>query len=93
MKVCTLRKQHFIFPPLGISFLAPRVAKWRYTRGTRLLADSLNKSAEKQRNVESDRNVRNAEEDDEEGYEIPDEIEDVLEVLFRGNDSNSYSQT
>ena len=29
--------------------------------------------------------MRNAEEDDEEGYEIPDEIEDVLEVLFRGN--------
>ena len=37
-----------------------------------------------------ERNARNAEEDEEEGYEIPDEIEDVLEVLFRGNDKMKF---
>jgi hypothetical protein len=77
-------------PSPGISFLAPRVAKWRYTRGTRLLADSLGKGGEQQgaqKPVENGKNLKNVgsvEEEDEEGYEIPDEIEDVLEVLFRG---------
>ena len=34
--------------------------------------------------MENGKNLKNVEEEDEEGYEIPDEIEDVLEVLFRG---------
>ena len=63
----------------GLSFLAPRVAKWRYTRGTRLLADSFSKG--EQRN--GGEKVRSTEEE-EEDYDIPDEIEDVLEILFRG---------
>ncbi|XP_063682976.1 tubulin-specific chaperone D-like isoform X2 [Bolinopsis microptera] len=74
---------------IGISFLAPRVAKWRYTRGTRLLADSLGKGSdekEKEKEKEKVEDVKDPEneDEDEEGYEIPDEIEEVLEVLFRG---------
>ena len=68
--------------------MAPRVAKWRYTRGTRLLADSLGKSSDEKEIEKKVEDVKDpedeVEDDDEEGYEIPDEIEEVLEVLFRG---------
>ena len=64
------------------------MAKWRYTRGTRLLADSLGKSTDEKEIEKKVEDVKDPEDevmdDDEEGYEIPDEIEEVLEVLFRG---------
>ena len=67
--------------------MSPKIAKWRYKRGTRILADSFGKNVPQ--NGFSDNNVNT--EDKEEEYEIPDEIEDVLEILFRGSDRNFNS--
>ena len=63
--------------------MIPRVAKWRYKRGTRILADSFgNINGNINTNVADDNDKKDIQEEEEE-YDIPDEIEDVLDVLFR----------
>ncbi|XP_057570643.1 tubulin-specific chaperone D isoform X2 [Hippopotamus amphibius kiboko] len=65
---------------LGLTFLKPRVAKWRYQRGCRSLAASL------QLCVQSPREPRmQAETPDSDGEDdVPEEVESVIEQLLVG---------
>nr|XP_048673318.1 tubulin-specific chaperone D isoform X5 [Caretta caretta] len=68
---------------LGLTFLKPKVAKWRYQRGCRSLAANLQFSAQ----VPVAQNVGIAAvdaADDEEEYDIPGEVENVIEQLLIG---------
>ena len=61
---------------IGLVFLKPRVAPWRYQRGSRSLVDNL-KKASISSNTET-----NEEEQEEE--EIAGEIEDVVQQMLDG---------
>ena len=70
---------------LGLVYLPPRVATWRYDRGKRLLA--LNVAADTAAAAAAgghtaDAAASLAEEPEE--YEIPDALEDILEALLTG---------
>lgn len=66
---------------LGLTFLKNRVAAWRYQRGSRSLADNLSTPFDKNN---SQQFVGVAKDDEDEEYDIPDEIEDVIEHLLGG---------
>ncbi|NWX27676.1 TBCD protein, partial [Notiomystis cincta] len=70
---------------LGLTFVKPKVAKWRYQRGCRSLAANLQAQGASVQNQK--REVAAAEgpdDDDEEEYDIPGEIENVVEQLLIG---------
>ncbi|KAH3872506.1 hypothetical protein DPMN_035722 [Dreissena polymorpha] len=70
---------------IGLTFLKSRVAKWRYQRGSRSLADNLqlSKEAVQQRQAVSSTGPQQPGEDDEdEEFDIPDDIENVIELLL-----------
>ncbi|KAF4073649.1 hypothetical protein AMELA_G00245720 [Ameiurus melas] len=67
---------------LGLTFLKPRLASWRYQRGSRSLAVNLGQlgSAGKVPDVKPDLGSMGSEED----YDIPEEVENVIEQLLMG---------
>lgn len=65
---------------LGLTFLKAKVATWRYQRGSRSLALNLEKDREVK---QDDHNVG-----DEDGYDVPDDMEEVIEQLLCGLRSN-----
>uniref|UniRef100_A0AAZ3SCC3 Tubulin-specific chaperone D n=1 Tax=Oncorhynchus tshawytscha TaxID=74940 RepID=A0AAZ3SCC3_ONCTS len=67
---------------LGLTFLKPRLAKWRYQRGSRSLAAnlSLSQSGSTVKAVSPDMETQSQEED----YDIPEEVENVIEQLLGG---------
>lgn len=67
---------------LGLTFLKPRLARWRYQRGSRSLAVNLGQSASagKVPDVKPDLGSISSEED----YDIPEEVENVIEQLLMG---------
>ncbi|CAJ1075190.1 tubulin-specific chaperone D [Xyrichtys novacula] len=67
---------------LGLTFLKPRLAAWRYQRGSRSLAAnlSMSQSAAATAAVTPDVETREQEED----YDIPEEVETVIEHLLVG---------
>ncbi|NWW17719.1 TBCD protein, partial [Falcunculus frontatus] len=67
---------------LGLTFVKPKVAKWRYQRGCRSLAANL--QAQGAAVLNQKREVAAAEADDDEEYDIPGEIENVVEQLLVG---------
>ncbi|XP_062448054.1 tubulin-specific chaperone D isoform X2 [Rhea pennata] len=66
---------------LGLTFVKPKVAKWRYQRGCRSLAASLQAQGSV---VQNQKTTVAVEADDEEEYDIPTEIENVVEQLLVG---------
>merc|ERR1719229_405311 len=62
---------------LGMIFLKAKLASWRYQRGSRSLALNLNPAQEEVNSVKQDG------EDDAE-YDVPDEVEEVIEELLSG---------
>ncbi|XP_071444104.1 tubulin-specific chaperone D [Hetaerina americana] len=62
---------------IGLTFLKPRVATWRYQRGNRSLAANLDRTAGLQSPSSED-----CDQDDD--VEVPSEIEDVVEELVGG---------
>ncbi|CAH3037220.1 unnamed protein product [Porites lobata] len=62
---------------LGLTFLKPRVASWRYQRGSRSLMYNLENPFSQQQVVA--KHVSSEEE-----YDIPEELEDVIEKLLSG---------
>ncbi|XP_053566294.1 tubulin-specific chaperone D [Bombina bombina] len=63
---------------LGLTFLKTKVAKWRYQRGSRSLAANLMQQS-------SDRpDIKLSAEEEEEEYDIPEDIENVVEQLLVG---------
>ncbi|NXU08025.1 TBCD protein, partial [Pardalotus punctatus] len=67
---------------LGLTFVKPKVAKWRYQRGCRSLAANLQAQGAAVQNQK--REVAADEADDDEEYDIPGEIENVVEQLLVG---------
>ncbi|PKU33648.1 tubulin-specific chaperone hypothetical protein [Limosa lapponica baueri] len=67
---------------LGMTFVKPKVAKWRYQRGCRSLAANLQAPGSVVQNQMM--TVAANEADDEEEYDIPAEIENVVEQLLVG---------
>ncbi|XP_063705548.1 tubulin-specific chaperone D [Culicoides brevitarsis] len=72
-----------IIQRLGLVFLPPKVAVWRYQRGTRSLAMNLDKGGDAS-SLPMEEGVGVAAGDDDENFTVPDEIEDVIEELLQG---------
>ncbi|XP_023684982.2 tubulin-specific chaperone D [Paramormyrops kingsleyae] len=70
---------------LGLTLLKPRLAKWRYQRGSRSLAANLSQPAKPGGLVTPSLGRPDLEEEaQEEDYDIPEEIENVIEQLLVG---------
>ncbi|XP_056642378.1 tubulin-specific chaperone D [Diorhabda sublineata] len=70
-----------IIQRIGLTFLAPRIATWRYKRGNRSLAANLSSGDS---TVSSTSNHIEEEIDVEDTIEVPDEIEEVIDQLIQG---------
>lgn len=66
---------------VGLCFLKPKLAPWRYQRGNRSLHDNL-KQTSVQSNTNTTHAIDNADEDSED--EIPDCMEMVIDILLNG---------
>jgi hypothetical protein len=64
---------------LGLTFIKVRVASWRYQRGNRSLALNLGAAADQAQAMSSPDGDA-----DEGGYDVPDEIEEVIHELLCG---------
>ncbi|XP_015501098.1 tubulin-specific chaperone D [Parus major] len=69
---------------LGLTFVKPKVAKWRYQRGRRSLAANLQAQGAAVQNQKREVAADEAGDDDDEEYDIPGEIENVVEQLLVG---------
>ena len=82
---------------VGLQYLPPRVAKWRYQRGQRSLLDNMNSAAASSSTAATEVQVQDIEleekekddeeeedEEDEDEEEVPEETDDVIEVLLKG---------
>uniref|UniRef100_A0A3Q1BTK8 Tubulin-specific chaperone D n=1 Tax=Amphiprion ocellaris TaxID=80972 RepID=A0A3Q1BTK8_AMPOC len=67
---------------LGLTFLKPRLAAWRYQRGSRSLAANLSMSQSAAASAAVTPEVETQEQ--EEDYDIPEEVETVIEHLLVG---------
>ncbi|KAJ8384710.1 hypothetical protein AAFF_G00199160 [Aldrovandia affinis] len=67
---------------LGLTFLKPRLAKWRYQRGSRSLATNLTQSSRAEEPAEPPPDAEAPGQDED--YDIPEEIENVIEQLLGG---------
>uniref|UniRef100_A0A669D9J0 Tubulin-specific chaperone D n=1 Tax=Oreochromis niloticus TaxID=8128 RepID=A0A669D9J0_ORENI len=67
---------------LGLTFLKPRLAAWRYQRGSRSLAANLSMSQSAAASTGATSEVETKEQ--EEDYDIPEEVETVIEHLLLG---------
>ena len=63
---------------IGMTLLKPRLAAWRYQRGNRSLDFALKQSNMAQSLEPASQSV----EEDNEGYDIPEEVENVLEIVL-----------
>lgn len=64
---------------LGLTFLKSRVASWRYQRGNRSLAANLSHGVKA-----CQMSVIQVDMEDEDDYDVPDQIEEILEQLLQG---------
>jgi hypothetical protein len=67
---------------IGLTFLKPRVAPWRYQRGFRSLLQNLEKQPQQAINTTAAASPK--EEDVEEDIDIPEEIEEIIDYLLKG---------
>ncbi|KAL1505707.1 hypothetical protein ABEB36_005211 [Hypothenemus hampei] len=70
-----------IIQRIGLTYLPPRIASWRYQRGNRSLAANLNAAGDLYVNQSTNHNTN---EKEEVQIEIPDEVEEVIDQLIQG---------
>uniref|UniRef100_A0A6P7FPZ1 Tubulin-specific chaperone D n=1 Tax=Diabrotica virgifera virgifera TaxID=50390 RepID=A0A6P7FPZ1_DIAVI len=70
-----------IIQRIGLTFLPPRIATWRYKRGNRSLAANLSSG---DNSVSRTSNSIEEETDTEDIIDVPDEIEEVIDQLIQG---------
>lgn len=68
---------------IGLIFLKPKVAKWRYQRGNRSLADNLELSKGQLKHG-GDVEMETAAPQEKEEFDVPEEVEEVIEQLMQG---------
>lgn len=74
---------------IGLTFLPPRLATWRYQRGNRSLTANLSAGDGKPSVTDPTQNANHISENDtSENIEVPDEIEEVIDQLIQGLGSN-----
>lgn len=71
---------------LGLIFMPPKIALWRYNRGSRSLQQNLTSKTKNDVEFES---VNITQEDPDDDVEVPDEIEEIIEQLLDGLKSPS----
>lgn len=71
-----------IIQRIGMTFLPPRVASWRYQRGSRSLAANLS-GGDGNASSDSKPDSKNGELESED-IDVPDEIEEVIDELIQG---------
>jgi hypothetical protein len=77
-----------LFQRIGMLFLPPRLASWRYQRGQRSLCDNL--QSDSSNVVVLDSNGSKSETNDEDDDEVPVELEDIIEQLLNSlNDKDT----
>lgn len=76
------RVYNFICSCVGLTFLPPRIAAWRYKRGNRSLAANL--SAGDGTVSKTSNNNGEVEENDNDDIDVPDEVEEVIDQLIQG---------
>jgi tubulin-specific chaperone D len=75
---------------MGLLFLKPRVAPWRYQRGKRaimgvaLLPAKGGAAADDNAEAENGQSESDNNDDDDDEYDVPEELEDVIEILLSG---------
>jgi len=71
---------------IGLAYLPPRVATWRYQRGQRSLLDNLKKTgaAAAAGAMEEEGGGEEEEEEEEEAEEVPEDLEEIVEELLSG---------
>lgn len=75
-----------IIQRLGLIFMPPKIALWRYNRGSRSLQENL--QSKKENNVEFE-SINITQEDPDDEVDVPDEIEEIIEQLLGGLKSPS----
>ena len=70
-----------IIQRIGLSFFKEKIAKWRYQRGSRVLAQTLNQKIQQKSNITESPDESD---DDDNEANIPSEIEDIIEQLLLG---------
>ncbi|XP_077980737.1 tubulin-specific chaperone D-like [Glandiceps talaboti] len=79
-----LRKLHIkLVQRLGLTFLKARIASWRYQRGSRSLLDNLKKTKDTTQTATATAST-DCEMMDDEDYDVPEEIEEVIDQLLVG---------
>lgn len=73
-----------IIQRIGMTFLPPRVASWRYQRGSRSLATNLSAGDGKDKIIGEASEAAANEEAESEDFDVPDEIEEVIDQLIQG---------
>jgi tubulin-specific chaperone D len=74
-----------IIQRLGLTFLPPKIAQWRYNRGSRSLQANMDTNL----NLVEYQSTNLAVDIEEEDIEVPDEVEEVIEQLLLGLKSPS----
>lgn len=74
-----------IIQRLGLIFMPPKIAQWRYNRGSRSLQTNLSSNSTQVNELESTVNIVAPSDD----VDVPDEIEEVIEQLLHGLKSAS----
>lgn len=69
---------------VGLAFLPPRVASWRYRRGQRSLLDNLNNGQQVAAVDGGMAEEEDGEDGEEEQDDVPEELEEILEELLSG---------
>ncbi|CAH0559200.1 unnamed protein product [Brassicogethes aeneus] len=70
-----------IIQRIGLTFVPPRIAAWRYKRGNRSLAANLSSG---DASTDTSLDTNSLKEEIEENIDVPDEVEEVIDQLLQG---------